>query len=65
MQQNNLIPIVRREGVTIYGQVINSKNQLGQFQVHSDHSGWDGRTYSLLVDAEVRMKAVIGYANQK
>lgn len=62
---NELIPIERKEGVTIYGRVIDKSGRLGQFEVHSDHSRYDGHVYSKYKEAETRMSALIGVKSSK
>ncbi len=54
------VVIERRNGVTIYGKVIDNKGRLGQFSVYSDYLGDNGAVYTLLSDAQIRMKALIG-----
>jgi hypothetical protein len=56
----NLIPIERKDGVTLYGKVIDKNGRLGQFEVHSDILGNNRTVYHLLSDAQNRMKALIG-----
>ncbi len=58
-----LVPIERKEGVTIYGRVIGKGGKLGLFEVHSDFSVWDEIIYSLYPQAETRMSALIGVKN--
>ena len=60
MQDSKLVPIERRDGVTLYGRVIGKGNKLGQFEVHSKYLGNDGMVYSLYKDAEIKFKAIIG-----
>lgn len=60
MSSNKMIPIERKDGVTIYGKVIDKSGRLGQFEVFSDHLGSNGNVYHLLTDAQQRMKALIG-----
>ena len=63
MNHSELVPVVRKDGVTIYGKVIDSKGKLGQYQVYSDISGGDSNTYNSFADAEKRMAALIGHAH--
>jgi hypothetical protein len=58
-----LIPIERKEGVTLYGRIVDGRNKLGQYEVHSDVLGYDGIVYPLYKDAERRMSALIGFHN--
>lgn len=55
-----MVPIERREGVTIYGKVINHMGRLGQFEVVSDKLGNNGSVYTEYKEAANRMKALIG-----
>ena len=55
-----LVPIERRDGVTIYGKVVNLKGKLGQFEVHSEVLGNNGNVYTSYKEAENRMAALIG-----
>lgn len=57
---NELIPIERKDGVTLYGRVLDNKGRLGQFEVYSDMLGYDGNVYHKYSEAEVRMSALIG-----
>lgn len=57
---DNLIPIERKQGVTIYGRIIGPNGKLGQYEVHSEHLKYDGFTYSLYKDAQTKMGALIG-----
>ena len=59
-KNSKLIPIERREGVTIYDKIIGKGGKLGQYEVHSDFLGYNGTVYSLYKEAEVRMSALIG-----
>ena len=60
MKYSNMVVIERRGGVTIYGKIIDGKNRLGQYEVHSDVLGNDGSVFHLLKDAQTRMSALIG-----
>lgn len=62
---NNLIPIERKSGVTLYGRIISTGGKLGQFEVHSDWARYDGLVYNQYADAERRMSAVIGVHHGK
>lgn len=55
---NDLIPIERKEGVTLYGRIVNGK--LGQFEVHSDYLGHDDIVYYTYPEAEIKFKKLIG-----
>lgn len=57
------VVIERREGVTIYGKVIDKMGRLGQFEVHSDKLGNNGTVYAFYKEAENRMAALIGVQN--
>jgi len=59
MSDNNLIPIERLEGVTLYGRVLNT-GRVGQYEVHSDFLGHDGIVYYTYPEAEIKMKKLIG-----
>lgn len=63
MIKENLIPIERKDGVTIYGRIVTIWGKLGQYEVHSDFLGHDGIVYSLYSDAQRRMSALIGVKN--
>ena len=61
MRTSDLTAIENKEGVTLYGRVIDHKTKkLGQFEVHSDRLGHDGKIYLQYKDAEIRMNALIG-----
>lgn len=62
---NNLIPIERKNDVTIYGRVTNQSGKLGQFEVHSEWAKHDNTIYGLYADAERRMSALIGVHHGK
>lgn len=62
MKNNNeLIPIESREGVTTYGRIVGPGGKLGQYTVHSDVLGDDGNVYHLYSQAQRRMAALIGF----
>lgn len=55
-----MIKIEEKGGVTIYGRIVDNKCKLGKYEVHSDILGFDGIVYSLLSDAQNKMKKLIG-----
>ncbi|HEX5185276.1 MAG TPA: hypothetical protein VFV86_00160 [Nitrososphaeraceae archaeon] len=57
--QRELVAIERKEGVTIYGRVINNMNKLGQFEVHSATLGNNGHVYADYKEAERRRDQLI------
>lgn len=57
---NKLIAIERKEGVIIYGRIVDGKCKLGQYEVHSEYLGHDGIVYPKLKDAQTRMSALVG-----
>jgi len=57
---SDLIPIERKDGVTLYGRIIGKGGKLGQYEVHSDWSRFDGNVYCDYKAAETRMNALIG-----
>lgn len=59
----NKVLIENKEGVCIYGKVINNSGRLGQFEVYSPYSRNDPNPYALLSDAQKRMSALIGVKN--
>ncbi len=61
--QTELVPIERKQGVTIYGKVLDTKGRLGQFEVHSNMLGNNGKVYSLYSEAKTRMNILIGVKN--
>lgn len=60
MNKNEMVVIERRDGVTIYGRIIDGKNRLGQYEVHSEKLGNNGSVFHLLKEAQQRMNALIG-----
>lgn len=60
-----LVPVERKQGVTIYGRVINTNGKLGQYEVHSDWVRYDGITYNDYPSAENKMNALIGVQQGK
>lgn len=56
---NQLIPIERKEGVTLYGRVL-TNGKLGQYEVHSDYLGHDGIVYYTYPEASIKMAKLIG-----
>jgi hypothetical protein len=62
---NNLVPIERRDGVTLYGKVVGKGGKLGQYEVHSDWTRYDGQVYAQYHDAETKMSALIGVQSGK
>lgn len=65
MYTSKLIPIERKEGVTIYGRIIGKNGKLGQFEVSSNVLGNNGSVYHLYPDAEKRMNILIGFQQNK
>lgn len=57
---NNLIPIERKEGVTIYGRIVGKGGKLGQYEVHSSFVKGNNTIYTSYSEAEDRMKFLIG-----
>jgi hypothetical protein len=57
---NELVPIESKEGVTLYGRVLDKSGRLGQFEVHSDSERHDGHVYTKYSEAERRMSALLG-----
>lgn len=47
------IPIMRHEGVTLYGRVINTKGKLGRYEVIDESRGHEGE-YASFAEAETR-----------
>lgn len=60
MKQNELIPIERKDGVTIYGRIVGKGGKLGQYEVHSDFQKFDDLIHVNYSDAQTRMAALIG-----
>ena len=60
----NLVPIVRKEGVTIYGRVIGHKGRLGQFILYNSHTG-EQIDYTLFSDAEKHMNSIIYFLTKR
>ena len=60
MNPHERIPIERKEGVTIYGRMIDKNGKLGRYEVFSEHLGSNGIVYHEYSAAEVRMKSLIG-----
>lgn len=60
---NKLIPIERRDGVTLYGKIVGKGGKLGLYEVHSDFLGNNGVEYTDYKSAETRFKALIGVKN--
>lgn len=58
MITSDRIPIVRREGVTLYGRVIGAGGKIGRFEVISDLRGNNGEVYNTYADAEKRFNAL-------
>ena len=54
----NLVPIVRKNGITIYGRVIGSNGRLGQFILYNSHTG-EQIDYALFSEAEKHMNSAI------
>ncbi len=50
------VPIIRRNGITIYGRVIDGKGKLGQYEVYTTHSTNELTTYGTFADAEKKFK---------
>lgn len=55
-----LVAIERRSGVTLYGRKVNKSGKLGQFEVHSNYLGHDGKVFATYSEAEVRMNTLAG-----
>lgn len=64
MKIGDLVAIERIDGVTLYGRVLDGRGRLGQFEVHSDHLGYNGWIYHRIVDAKTRMNALIGVSRK-
>jgi hypothetical protein len=62
---NELIPIERKEGVTIYGRIIGKGGKLGQYECYSERQGADKNVYSNYSDAQKRMSALIGHKHSQ
>ena len=60
MKNSEMVVIERRDGVTIYGKIVDGKNKLGQYEVHSEKLGNNGSVFHLLKEAQQRMNALIG-----
>lgn len=56
MQKELLVPIVRKQWGTIYGQVIDNAGRLGRFKVQSEVYETDDIEYALYSDAESKLK---------
>ncbi len=57
IKKSEMILIERKEGVSIYGRMVNG--HLRQFQVKAGNSR-DNDVYSILSDAQKRMSLIIG-----
>jgi len=57
--------IERRNGVSLYGKVIDAKGRLGQFEVESEFIRNKGEVYHIYAQAEFRMNFLIGVRNGK
>lgn len=55
-----MIPVERKDGVTLYGKVLNASGKLGQFEVHSTQMSDNGNVYGTFKEARNRMDAMIG-----
>lgn len=56
IDNKGLIPIVKRNGITISGRIIGPGTRLGQFEVRSTTD--KGGPYALLSEAEDKMHAI-------
>lgn len=54
MNTHERVPIVRKEGIAIYGRVIDAKGKLGRYEVISDFES-DTNIYHQFADAERAM----------
>ena len=52
MKGTERIPIVRKNGITIYGRIIGTGGKLGQFEVYTPFSTNDLTTYTTFKEAE-------------
>lgn len=59
MNIHQRIPVESKEGVTIYGRVINNAGKMGLYEVFSDYWGTNGEVYHKYADAEKRAKSLI------
>lgn len=65
MNPHERVPIVRKQGITIYGRVIDTKGKLGRYEVMSDYWGHDGKVYATFADAEARFDYLKGLTDKK
>jgi hypothetical protein len=57
--EQQLIPIERSNGVTIYGRLVGNNGRLGQYEVHSDFQYTGRDTYHNLSDAQRYFKYLV------
>ncbi len=60
-----MIKIKSKDGITIYGELINNSKRIGRFTVFCDVNGQDDRTFYLLSEAEAVMDSILSQRQKR
>lgn len=64
MQQTERVPVLRSQGVTLYGRVVGRNGKLGNYEVIDEVRGHEGH-YHIFADAETRYKYLKSLRDKK
>lgn len=59
------VVVTSKDGVTIYGKVIDTNGKLGQYEVESIHRQASGFSYHSFAEAEKEYERLLGVKNSK
>lgn len=60
MENSNKIKVSSKNGIVIFGKIINNQNKLGQFEIHSPYHKKTNHVYHNYLDAESEVDRLIG-----